>query len=433
MPQIIHYLLYGQGNIIGFTTYFHIRNAELLINNQFFDPLSYGGRPLTYPLGYPVILAIFFNFKEFVNVFFGCLLVLLAYFFSLNYFKNEKKATLCAVFVGIMHISIYLSGHINPRLPSLFFFMLSLMFIDKKILSGLSLGTSFLIHPAVGAVGSFISFVLYKKKSLIPIVLGLTIFSLWFIPTILQYGFPKASNVYSQFTELQRGPQYYIFETFSNQDSIQFGILLIGFIAWFRTKDTFLKKWLFIAILIPLLLGNRFNEQIIVPLALLVSENLQGNLKFLAKKFNVNYVFFKSLFIFYCFVTVLLGIGAVALISPNVSQFKAFKFLKENTPENSTILASMWYGHWIAGIANRKNVMDAYLEYAPNPDERFKDIQKVFSGSEKEVLQILDKYSANYIYYDGGEESPSNLLDLVEKGKLRLIYQDEKIWIFEKV
>jgi uncharacterized membrane protein len=57
-------------------------------------------------------------------------------------------------------------------------------------------------------------------------------------------------------------------------------------------------------------------------------------------------------------------------------------------------------GHWITGIANRTDVIDAYAEYAPQLDDRYKDMSTIMEGADlNKSLTALKKYGVSYIYF----------------------------------
>lgn len=78
------------------------------------------------------------------------------------------------------------------------------------------------------------------------------------------------------------------------------------------------------------------------------------------------------------------------------NEIEALNWVKDNTPEDTTVLADVEEGNYITYFAKRKNVIDSFFLSAPN---RYDDVQKVFgTQSVVEALQILDKYDVGYIY-----------------------------------
>lgn len=78
--------------------------------------------------------------------------------------------------------------------------------------------------------------------------------------------------------------------------------------------------------------------------------------------------------------------------------FQALSFIKYNTNTNAKIIAPASFGHYITGIANRSNIIDTYFLLQPKINERYSDIEKLYTTtSELEALEIFDKYNATHL------------------------------------
>ncbi|MFO8015531.1 MAG: hypothetical protein R6U32_00345 [Candidatus Woesearchaeota archaeon] len=74
------------------------------------------------------------------------------------------------------------------------------------------------------------------------------------------------------------------------------------------------------------------------------------------------------------------------------------RWVRENTPENSTVLAPLDEGHLITGIAGRKNVADDNFLMIDDASKRYNDIESIYTAMfETEALLISTGYSIDYI------------------------------------
>ncbi len=407
-PSLIRAINYSPENIIGFTTYFHVRMADLISQGSFYDPLSYGGRPYTYPPGFPAILSLFPGmFKVLLNPLLGAVFVVLFYDYSVR--KLGKKTGEYALFFLITSPGfIYLSSHINPRLLALlliFFVYYLLNFKDKDLLRSaavmLSMIAVVLVHPLVFVVGSIIGFFIFSKdrSSLIPPVLAglMVLFAMFFV----NGGLPQSSIAYANFSELQRGMQYFIFETGTAASSVSVLTWIIGLYGFFvyHKKLRLESRWLVLAVVVPLIGGNRLNEFVYYPLALFAAVGFSklGNL---LKEFNMSS---KTKVIRRVVLVYLLGVLLYyplffSNIGPQREDFQLLSWADDHLPKNAVVLSGFAEGHWVTGIAHRKNFWDAYVEYAPEVDERTILASQVFNGYSPALRTLVCKYNVSYAY-----------------------------------
>jgi len=446
LPQLLRFALYSP-SIIGTTPYFHIRMAELLLSGQAYDSLSFGGRYYTYPPAYHWLLAIS-PLKYLLNPFIGALGVVLLYFIARELGFSEESALFSSALLGFIPGYLYLSGHINPRMPALFFLMLTFLFLlksrkDKRMfyLSFLSMPIVFLIHPLVGAVAVFLVLFLFRsmfKRVALLSLFSLSVFLLWFLPLALNLGLPQYSSFYSVYVELKTGIQYFIFEYGLVSDSITAFMLLLSLYAIFKVKGkSFVKEWAILAFFLPLLIGNRINEQLLFPVALLAAEVFINHWNRFWKDIKLDFVPVKvwtALFMLYVSVAAILAAGALMFFPPSAEEYHAMQWLSLHSPENAVVFADWFYGHWISAIAKRKNVMDAYAEYAPNLEQRFRDSNKILYGSDINVtISLLRKYNVSYVYYERPRDAElcSGFPYITRYPYFKKLYQDKRIYIYK--
>ncbi len=412
-PQLLRMYFYDD-TLIGTTTYYHTRMAEIVSSGSNFDPLSFGGRTYTYPPGYHIFLSFIPNIIYFINPLLGAFGIMIAYYFGKQFKLSETSSLFSAAVLGLIPGYVYLSSHINPRLPALLLLMLSFLFVlrskkEKKYtyLASLTMPAVMLIHPLVGGVGIFFLITLFRKdlkKIALPVFVSLLVFMTWFIPLTMEMGSPVPSSFYDVYVELKTGPQYFIFENGLVSDSVPLLVLLMASYAFFRLKEnTFLREWALIALILPLLIGNRINEQLLFPIALLAGDVFIKHWKHMWEYFHATFIpvrTWKAIFVIYISLAGIISAGSLLMFPPTPQHYDAMLWLNENTDENSVIMANWFYGHWITSIAERKNVMDAYAEYAPNINERYLDSKKIIYGSDIEkTISLMKKYDISYIFY----------------------------------
>lgn len=160
--------------------------------------------------------------------------------------------------------------------------------------------------------------------------------------------------------------------------------------------------------------------------------------------------------------------------------YEGLRFLKEKTPQKEDfdngrppygVLASWHLGHYIIELGKRPAIAHNFIGVSLNNDER-SFIQTLFSGNEREVVEIMEKKCARFLFLDdpksmiitdwaaisGGAPNPyikdgrilnNNVLELFiyrlynyngitppfdkSPKHLRLIYEKDEVKIFERV
>jgi len=119
--------------------------------------------------------------------------------------------------------------------------------------------------------------------------------------------------------------------------------------------------------------------------------------------------------------------------SPTDDELLTMDFIKENTPEDSTILGNIKDGHLISGVAQRKNFFDEQFFFAPQAQDRFDDAKKIFlSKSEVAVMSLLNIYNVDYIYIS--KNTLSNYGDqslFIESNCFEEIYSTQTTKVYE--
>lgn len=154
---------------------------------------------------------------------------------------------------------------------------------------------------------------------------------------------------------------------------------------------------------------------------------------------------FLSLFIIFAIIAFLIGsvFPSLALANYTVKSYitqdeiNALEWINEKTDENVVIIASVREGNLITAIAKRKNVIDSYFFLRKDTEQRLKDVEKIFTSSlEVEVVGLMNKYRADYIYFSPEIRSFLNInfLHYVSSGKcFEKVYGNNEVSIYHKL
>jgi len=94
-------------------------------------------------------------------------------------------------------------------------------------------------------------------------------------------------------------------------------------------------------------------------------------------------------------------------------EIAALIWIRKNTPKNATVVALPEEGHLITSVAQRKNVMDTDFLLMQDAEIRLADIIDIFTTvSETEAIELLNKYSASYIYFSPRAKSKLGIKSL---------------------
>lgn len=108
----------------------------------------------------------------------------------------------------------------------------------------------------------------------------------------------------------------------------------------------------------------------------------------------------------------------------------ALLWIKENTPEDSVILASLQEGDVIAALAKRKNVMDANFLLVKNINLRYTELNKMFSSPYSvETIRLMNKYDVKYVYLSQRNKDAS--LEKFSDKCFDNVFSNEKARIYE--
>ncbi len=79
---------------------------------------------------------------------------------------------------------------------------------------------------------------------------------------------------------------------------------------------------------------------------------------------------------------------------------ESLSWIRNNTPENTTVLATLQEGNAVAAIAQRKNVMDSQFLGITDIDQRYDDLGRMFTARfQTDALALLTRYQVQYILF----------------------------------
>jgi hypothetical protein len=91
------------------------------------------------------------------------------------------------------------------------------------------------------------------------------------------------------------------------------------------------------------------------------------------------------------------GVMKKSLTSAYVSDLT---WIKENTPKDSVIAATISEGNLITYFSERKNIADTNYLLSDSPEERTSDINKIFRTVLKvDAIKVLEKYGSEYVLF----------------------------------
>lgn len=441
----------------------HIKQTGIPL---FKDPLSYSGRtfispPFFYYLlaGFSFILPLALVSKLISSIGFSAL-VFIIYMIARYITKNKTAALIAAFFAGFVPI-VYTALNQVPvsSLSLVLIFLLSYTFlrIEEKGFAVLSIILTVILlltHTSVFTL--LISFLIYflirrierqkLKTKEVEVILFLFFLALWFNVLLYKKAFflhgisfiwqnIPAPLLSSYFTEISFLGVIYAVGAIP---------LLLGVYAvyqvFFKTKNrgaslyisfafvSFIMLWLK---LIPFKTGLLFlSMNLIVLSAYSIKMILVGIAK--TKIPRLSKIITGLIIVLFVLTTLTPFFSTVKTDMPPSQDIEALEWLKENTPEDAVILGRVEEGFLVNYIAERKNVADSNFMFIENINQRYADINHLFTLRLKsEAVRLLNKYDVGYILLStkSMEEYGISRLFYAEEDCFELVY-DEDVMIY---
>jgi asparagine N-glycosylation enzyme membrane subunit Stt3 len=435
-PVMIRWYAYGIPGIIGFPTYYHQRITDYIISGTFswYDPLSFGGRPYTYPPLFSFMLAGFSILGlELGGVIMmgllGGLTGVIAFLIAREVI-GKKNA-----FIAILLSSpafIFLFSHLSTRSPPITLGLLSIYLVMKKRpwwLISLPLAFSYFFHIETGLI--FSALVMFVNRDYLDhaksIIVAVLLAGVFYAPLFLAYGLPVPNAIHEDYIARGYGLEslnlpYFSWETSflengPTYDNVALLVLVISFAGFYFTKNRFLRIWFALSVILALA-STRLLMYLVFPAAILATVAIYHFSK-KSKKYG------KFLLLGFLAYSVIIGSWMAVSFGtswPTKSETEALLWIRQNTPENVTVLSDWTWGHWITGIAYRRSFVDGYAEYAPQADLRMSELEQFYRN-----CTIPQGYGIQYAYLEDWFIRQQNITCL---DRFQKVYEKDQIYVF---
>lgn len=418
-----------------YDSYYNLRQVEHITKEGiplYQDELSYGGRTLR-------ILSFFYYFMAFFDLFLPlelaakiipnlliASLTLIIFLISKKITNDDTASLYSALIAGFLPLLFSTNAFMIETLflPLLFLNIYAFLNINDKKYVYIYIITFLLLCLTSSATiillmgfGIYLLLLKVEGKKICRDELELIIFSLFF--------FLWSQSLFFKNLLLQEGisfiwqnvPSNIIMQYFPKMTLVQaiIAVSVIPFLAGiyvvyrslFQLKNQ--KIFLLISFVISttLLTWSRlmeFKHSLTffgIVLAILFALFYQDSLKFIKKT--------KLAWLLNFFHIGLIAILAVTLLIPAVNtglqqnvpvdkEVDAFRWLRQNTPENSGVFALLEEGHLITYYSQRRNVMDNQFALIEDVEKRFSDLNSLFrTNFQTQALSVLDKYNIQYL------------------------------------
>tara|TARA_Y100000310_G_C20652846_1_gene800397 strand:+ start:563 stop:1960 length:1398 start_codon:yes stop_codon:yes gene_type:complete len=412
--------------LIGDESYLHLR----LMGDTGYDDLSYGGREISYPVGFGFLIGLLSPLLggvfavKLLHFIFGMFTFVL-FFFILRKLGFMREDRLYALFFLILSPAfIYLFSFSGSFSVAVFLTLLSfLLLLHKKLLVG---SLVFFLIPFfnlyAGFFGLFLLFfyVFEDKKRIswfLMMFLGVVLLS------FLLYGDPIVYREPVQFVDLV--------SDFGGDFGFAFFTLILaflGFIVLWTHKYHYFFFYLLFGFLVFFML---FYTWVLFYFSFFIAIVAAIGFKdFLDRKWESPLVKYFTLLL------LLLGVVFSGLsylervdeVGPTPQTVKTLETL-ENLPhyEGEIIFSHIDGGNWVAYYTGRKNFVDTNYLNAPNVYTRLEDHDTIlYSGKHNVVNDILKGENVRYIFLD--EKIIEELLDKGGVGILRVFNLDPETY-----
>ncbi len=417
-------------------SYFHLKHIEHLAKEKNFlvsDGLSYGGREILYPKVYSLVLALLSlgdtALVGILSEFLIALLFVIIYLTTIELTNNQWaslfSATLASFFPLLYKETFNVLSVYNLEIIIIFFSFLCFMKLKEPkfrfwfVVSIFTLAFMHISSLILLLILAFYFFILVAEgfpTSKIEKEAGL--FSMILIPLGVFITYKKAFLVYGLDLIRQNIPESLLSTAFKHFDftylPFMIGILpiicgSIGiYFSLFRSKSKNIHLYsamilsiilLLVLRLIPFTLGVLF---IGIVLAIFSAYFILWLDSYIVKtKFSNFYpAITTALIVLIIIFSIVPSVKVMQYTEPiNKEYVRDFTWIKENTKSDVNVLTNVFEGNMLNYFGKRKNIVDSYFILAPNPNERLKDIDVIYSSGTTQVdLKLLKKYNIQYIY-----------------------------------
>ena len=454
-----------------YESYFDMRQVDHITKTGlplFDDPLSYGGRhhlflPFFHYLTslFSLALPLSFVAKILPNLFIAALTII-TYLISRKITQNKTASLFSAGIAGFLPILFTTNRFTSEMLflPLIFVNIYTFLNINRKqflygyIISFIILSfTSSATFLLLIGFGIYFLLSLLEKKKIDNAEIEVVLFSLFFF-IWSQYLFFKDILLEQGISFIWKNIPAQIISQYFPMLSLTQSVILVSVIPFltgifvvYRSLFYFKNERMFFLISLvistTLLTWLRFIEFKLslaftgIILAILFAPFYQDTLQFLQKtKIHHLQKLFPRFILVLLVITMIYPAITTALQQemPTTEEVTAFQWIKENIPEDATILALLEEGHLITFIGNRTNFMDDQFTLIPDVEKRFAALTSLFTTQfQTEAISLFDEYNIRYIVLTPSAREKYNLTNLQYRLKecFERIYDDESTKIYD--
>ena len=421
-------------------SYFHLRQVEHIRSTGlpiFYDDLSFSGRTHVFSPVFDYLIALFalflpvvFAAKLVTNVF-AASFVFFAYLVAKKVSHNSFAAFSAAFLSGF--VPVFFAGTaaalspVSVVLPLMFFLIYAFLRINEKpwlfcylfLLVFLTLMTPLVL---IFILGLFIYLLVILIEQLKPCreELEVSLFSIFFVLWAHFIIFKRLFVFHGPALIWQNIPPDILSNYFvkANIAVIIYGVGILPFVLGmylvylysFKKKDLFVYLTISFAASAGFLLWLRlitlengmmfFGAFLVILFALWLNYFLGYVKQSRASRYRSAFValIFAGLLLFSVYPSLEMAVRNVHSISDE--EISALNWIARNSPDDAVVVASPDEGNLVAAIAGRRNVIDSRFLLQPDAKQRLYDVRRIYTANlEIEVIGLLDKYDADYIYF----------------------------------
>lgn len=437
MPEAMRWLYLGNPTIIGGPTYLHQRIAQDMASGRFnwYDNLSFGGRPYTYPPFFSAGIALFsFAFPiEWAGLFFVSLfgaIGIASMFLILKTLYPKNTSLIASVLLAASPACVFFFSHVSSRAPPVALALLGLYFlIEKKNryryqISGALLGAATLLHIEAGLVFAIVYLLLQRDRHMaLTLTIAFAVAFSYYGPFLAANGIPQLNAIHQEYRDrefsLQSPTIANYFYELGGIGYITIPLAALAIIGFWKTRNFFLRGWMVFIFAITLI-AERFFVYLVFPVVVLAAAGLVWVAR--SRRKNLAVLLVAAILIYSA------ALGAMKLWEfsheyPSKEEYNAFTWIRQNTPNDSVVFADWQWGHWVAGIANRKNFIDGYAEYAPEADKRVEEMENFYR-----TCDVPQGYNISYIYIEQWFSNDHNMTCL---SRFPLLYNESLLLVYK--
>ena len=461
-----------------YESYFHLRQVEHILETGlpfYQDPLSYSGRELAFLPFFHYLAALFSLFvpvtlvaKVLPNLL-TALLVPITYLISKKISEHETGSCIAAFIAGFLPILYFTNGFVvNTLFLPLIFTCIYLylnieesakknsprlmryIYVYTAVFFALCVTSPLAAIMLIG-LGIYALLSLLEGKDIHREELEVILFSV-FLYVWVQFLFFKKSLLQEGISFVWQNVPSTIIAQYFPKFSLGVALVLVSIIPFLAGavvvyRSLFQLKNQRSFLLISLVLATsiltwlrliRFRQSLAffsVVLAVLFAvfyQDLEGYMQKTKLSSNLQRYLLPITLLILLFSTVLPAINTARLQDvPSSEEVQAFRWISENTPASTTVLATLDEGHLVTYYAKRKNLMDDRFMLVDDVEKRFQSLTSLFTTRFRtEALDLAGQYGVEYFVLTPSAKEKYQLkreLPYITRRCFDTVYQNETV------